>query len=120
MTLPSNLSTAWLSSKSPPIPLPPLLPTRFVSLKPTLTHLPSQCNPNLAYVYSSDGKSITGATVTANGNTCSVAIPVTFPGQATTSASGTTSEQLGTDPLTIWTTLSGSAVTFDLSSPIAI
>ncbi|KAF1348161.1 hypothetical protein BDV97DRAFT_299295 [Delphinella strobiligena] len=79
-----------------------------------------QCNPNLTYIYSPDKKSITGATVTANSNTCSVPIPITFPGKASTSATGTTTEQVGSDPLTIWTTLSGEAVTFDLASPIAL
>lgn len=79
-----------------------------------------QCNPNLSYTYSADGKSITGVTVTASGNTCSVPVPVTFPVQATTSSSGTTREQLGQDPLTIWTTLSGTAVSFTLAQPVPV
>jgi hypothetical protein len=80
----------------------------------------SQCNPNLSYTLSSDGLSITEVTVTADNNTCTVPIPVTFPVAATTTSSGTTTEQLGNDPLTIWTTLSGSAVTFQLSEPIIL
>ena len=77
------------------------------------------CNPKLSYTYSSDGKSITGVTVTANGNTCSVPIPVTFPASAT--ASGTaTSDKLGSEPLIMWATLSGSPVSFSLSTPVRI
>lgn len=56
----------------------------------------------------------------ATNNTCSVPVPVQFPGTASTTATGVTDEQLGSDPLTKWTTLSGSAVTFNLTSPIAI
>lgn len=78
-----------------------------------------QCSPQLSYTYSSDGKSITGATVTANGNTCSVPIPVTFPGTATASGS-TTSDKVGSEPLILWAKLSGSPVTFTLGSPVKL
>lgn len=78
-----------------------------------------QCSPNLSYTYSADGTQITGVTVTANGNTCNVPVPITFPGTATTSAV-TTSEKLGTDPLTVWATLSGSPISFTLGSPVAV
>ncbi|KAJ9624033.1 hypothetical protein H2203_005480 [Taxawa tesnikishii (nom. ined.)] len=77
------------------------------------------CKPNLSYTYSADGKSITGVTVTATNNQCSVPVPVTFPSKATTSAV-TTSEQYGTDPLTVFVTLKGSPVTFTLSTPVAL
>jgi len=80
----------------------------------------SQCNPNLSYTLSSDGLSITEATVTVDDNTCTVPIPVTFLVAATTTSSETTMEQLGNDLLTIWTTLGGSAVTFQLSEPIIL
>lgn len=82
--------------------------------------LSSACNPNLVYNYASDGKSITSVTVTATGNTCSVPVPVTFPGTATTSATGSTSEQNGAEPLIYYTQLSGSAVTFTLGSGVAV
>lgn len=78
------------------------------------------CNANLSYTYSTDGKHITGVTVTANGNTCSVPVPVTFPGPVTTSSSGVTYEQLGKDPITAWVTLSGSAVSFTMTTPVAV
>lgn len=65
-----------------------------------------------------DSGKITGVTVTANGNTCSEPIPVTFP-VAPTDTKGFTTEQLGSDPLTVWVQLSGSPVTFTLSTPIS-
>jgi hypothetical protein len=79
-----------------------------------------QCQPNLSYTLSSDASSIVGVTVGARSNTCSVPVPVTFPGSATTTASGTTREQIGNDPLTIWITLSGSSVPFQLGTPVTI
>lgn len=79
------------------------------------------CKPSYTYTLSSDGNSITGVSVTAEDTSCSVPIPVTFPVSATASCSGcTTSEQLGSDSLTLWTKLSGSAVSFTLSEPISI
>jgi hypothetical protein len=76
------------------------------------------CKPNLSYTVTN--KRITGVTVTANGNTCGVPIPVTFPVTARASGATTRNEKLGTDPLTVWTTLSGTAATFTLEDPIAI
>ncbi|GES57607.1 extracellular serine-rich protein [Aspergillus terreus] len=76
-----------------------------------------QCNYSLSYAIAN--KQITGVTVSANGNTCSEPIPVTFP-VAPTSTLGFTTEQLGSDPLTVWAQLSGSPVTFTLSTPIAL
>lgn len=78
------------------------------------------CSPGLTYNYNLDGTKIVSVTVTANGNTCSVPIPVTFSTTATTSASGTTKEQYGSDPLVIWVTLSGSPVTFSLDKAVAV
>ncbi|KAH7317283.1 hypothetical protein BKA65DRAFT_466259 [Rhexocercosporidium sp. MPI-PUGE-AT-0058] len=79
-----------------------------------------KCSPNLTYIYSADNTKITGVTLGATNNSCSKPIPVQFPVSATTNASGVTNEQLGTDPLTKWTTLSGSAVTFTFSTPIPV
>ena len=87
-----------------------------LSLTPAL----SICTPKLTYIYSTDNTHITGVTVGASNNSCSVPIAVQFPGPATTTSSGVTNEQLGTDPLTKWTKLSGSAVTFTLTTPIAV
>ncbi|KAI5206725.1 hypothetical protein E4T39_02394 [Aureobasidium subglaciale] len=79
-----------------------------------------QCNPNLNYKYSVDGKSILSVTVTANGNSCSAPIPVTLPVGASSSAPGLVRETLGSDPLVIWVPLTGSPVTLTLSSPVSL
>jgi hypothetical protein len=76
-----------------------------------------QCGYALSYVL--DNNAITGVTLTANGNTCDAAIPITFP-TAPSNTHGFTTEQLGSDPVTVWVQLSGSPVTFPLSSPIAL
>ncbi|KAG9234920.1 hypothetical protein BJ875DRAFT_504369 [Amylocarpus encephaloides] len=68
------------------------------------------CKPLLTYHLSADETSISSVTVTAGStNTCPVPIPVTFPVGVATPA-GSTSEQLGSDPLTVWVKMSGSAV----------
>ncbi|KAJ5924478.1 hypothetical protein N7466_008665 [Penicillium verhagenii] len=72
-----------------------------------------------ALSYTTENQEITGVTVTATGNTCSEPIPVTFP-VAPTSTQGFATEQLGSDPLTVWVELTGSPVTFTLSTPIAL
>jgi len=77
-----------------------------------------QCTPAMSYTLSSDAKTITGVVVTATGNTCSVPIPVTVPGAITNS--GFTTEQIGTDPLTVWVPLSGSPVSLTLKTPVAL
>lgn len=79
------------------------------------------CSPQLAYSYSADGKSITGATVsTANGNTCSVPVPVTFPGTASVSSGSATSDKVGSEPLIMWATMSGQPVTFSLGGAVSL
>lgn len=75
------------------------------------------CGYSLSYTISN--QKITAVTVSANGNTCSEAIPVTFPA-APTNTLGFTTEQLGSDPTTVWVKLSGSPITFTLSSPVAL
>jgi hypothetical protein len=77
------------------------------------------CAPNLVYELSADRQTITGVKVTANSNTCSVPVPVTFPGTATTSGTAT-SDQLGSEPLIMWTTMTGSAVEYSLGAPVAV
>lgn len=76
-----------------------------------------QCGYSLSYVL--DNNSITGVTLSANGNSCDAAIPVTFP-DAPSDTQGFSTEQLGSDPVTVWAQLSGSPVTFSLASPIAL
>lgn len=75
------------------------------------------CVPKLTWVKS--GSSITGVTVSANSNRCSVPVPLTVPGSVT-NTQGMRTEKVGNDPTTIWVTLSGSARTFTLSSPVPV
>ncbi|KAJ5428056.1 hypothetical protein N7445_009510 [Penicillium cf. griseofulvum] len=69
--------------------------------------------------YATSNRKITAVTVSATGNTCTDPIPVTFP-VAPTSTQGFATEQRGVDPLTVWVKLSGSPVTFTLSTPISL
>lgn len=64
---------------------------------------------------------ITGVEVTANGNSCSSPIPVTFPpgNKPSSIPAGATTEQLGNDPYTVWVKLTGAPVTMTLATPIA-
>lgn len=75
------------------------------------------CAPILTYTTDPTAKTITGVTLTANGNTCGVTLPVTVPGPVT-STQGFTTEQIGSDPLTIWAKLTGSPVTFTLKTAV--
>ncbi|KAI3201173.1 CAZyme family CBM87 and CE18 [Penicillium roqueforti] len=75
-----------------------------------------KCGYSLSYATSN--QKITAVTVSATGNTCTDPIPVTFP-VAPTSTLGFATEQLGADPLTVWVELTGSPVTFTLSTPIS-
>ena len=79
-----------------------------------------QCNPTTRLVYSSDGTQIIGFQVDATGSTCSVPIPVTIPSGTVTSLQGSTTEQIGNDPLTLWVTLSGGSMAFQLTTPISL
>ncbi|KAH8802483.1 hypothetical protein F5884DRAFT_683853 [Xylogone sp. PMI_703] len=76
------------------------------------------CSASLTYVTNPSAKTITGIQVTSGGgNKCSVPIPVTVPGSVT-STQGFTTEKIGSDPLTIWVKLTGTPVTFTLSTAI--
>ncbi len=79
------------------------------------------CTPKLNWVYgaSNTTKTIEGVTVTTTGNTCTAEIPVTFPGPVV-STQGGRSEQLGSDPLTVWLKMTGAPVSFTLATPIKI
>lgn len=80
------------------------------------------CNPTtqLIYAHSGNTTTITGFIVGATGNTCSAPIPVTLPSGNVTSLQGSTTEQVGNDPMTLWVTLSGAAKTFTLTTPITM
>jgi hypothetical protein len=75
------------------------------------------CAPNLSFKTS--GNTITAVTLTTIGNVCSTVIPLTVPGKVT-STQGFTTEQIGTDPLTIWVKMTGSPVTFNLATPVSL
>jgi len=81
-----------------------------------------KCSPNLKYNLDTTGNKIISVTVTTNGNTCGTTIPVTFPGPVTgTSLSdggNPTKEQVGSDPITYWVPMNGSARTYTLSTPV--
>ncbi|QDS77798.1 hypothetical protein FKW77_005623 [Venturia effusa] len=79
-----------------------------------------KCKPSIKYTLSADASSIASVDIGASGNRCSVPIPLTLPVDATTTASGTTSEKVGSDPVVKWSTLSGSTVTWKFNTPIAL
>jgi len=81
-----------------------------------------QCQPELSYTHSADGKSIVAVTVTANGesNNCGTTIPVTLPGGAPTTSGKATADKVGSEPLIMWVTLSGSPVKLDLPNPVSL
>jgi len=80
------------------------------------------CNPNIRWKLTAAGGEtvISGFEVTADGNDCPVPIPVTLPNGTVTSLLGSTTEQIGNDPLTLWVTLSGSSKVFNLTNPISL
>lgn len=98
------------------------------------------CGASLTFNVDPTAKTITGVTLTtATGNTCPTTLPVTVPGTVT-STQGFKTEQIGTsmlpsnyvlevicidpllgsDPMTIWVQMSGSPVTFTLSTPVPL
>lgn len=78
------------------------------------------CRPSLTYTTTADGKSIDSISVyTAGGNKCGTTIPITLPA-AVSSTTGATKEQLGTDPLTLWVTMSGASRTYKFSKAIPL
>lgn len=78
-----------------------------------------KCKPTLSYGLSADGKSITSVTVGAEGNTCSVPVPVTIP-SGSVSGGSVRADQVGAEPPIQWVTLSGSPVTLNLGSAVAV
>jgi hypothetical protein len=77
------------------------------------------CNAQLRYTINPTANTITAITVTTDGNTCPKPIPVTVPGTVT-STTGHTTEKVGSDPLTVWVTMGGAPVTFQLSQPVPL
>jgi len=77
------------------------------------------CKPALSYNYSSDGSSIESVTLTTEGNTCAVPVPVTLPTEAK-SDGNVRADRVGSEPLIMWVTMAGSPVTMKLATPVAI
>jgi hypothetical protein len=79
------------------------------------------CKPTLSYSFASGGGSIDSVTVSTEGNTCGVPVPVTIPGgSATPSGGSSTNDQVGSEPTIVWVTLAGSPVTLSLSQAVSV
>ncbi|KAK7696884.1 hypothetical protein SLS64_014112 [Diaporthe eres] len=79
------------------------------------------CQPALSYGFASDGATVTSVTVSTNGNTCSVPVPVTIPDGTTTATGGSvTNDKVGSEPPIQWVTLTGQPVTLKLSAGVKI
>ncbi|KAI4680448.1 uncharacterized protein J4E84_008096 [Alternaria hordeiaustralica] len=79
-----------------------------------------QCRPSLTWTTSANGANIESVNVyTAGGNKCGTTIPITVPG-AVASTTGATKEQLGSDPLTLWVTMSGASRQYKFSKAIPL
>ncbi|SPO01410.1 related to extracellular serine-rich protein [Cephalotrichum gorgonifer] len=79
-----------------------------------------QCHPKIEYIFSTDTQTITGVNVHADGDSCGVPVPVTLAGAATASSGGVVIDQVGSEPIVAWTSLSGSAVSLTFNSPIPV
>ena len=78
------------------------------------------CRPSMTWKTSTNGASIESVSVfTAGGNRCGTTIPITVPG-AVADTTGATKEQLGSDPLTLWVTMSGASRQYKLSSALPL
>jgi hypothetical protein len=82
-----------------------------------------QCNPTSQLIFgntTTGALQITGFTVGCDNNSCPSPIPMTIPFGNVTDLQGSTVEQVGNDPMTLWVTLSGSPVTFTLTEPVSL
>lgn len=75
------------------------------------------CRPSLTWSTSANGASIESINVyTADGNTCKTPIPITVP-VVPSNTTGATKEQIGSDPLTLWVTMSGVSRSYSFTTP---
>jgi hypothetical protein len=80
-----------------------------------------QCSPSLTWNHSEDGNAIVSVIITtATQNKCKTPIPVTFPKGVRSVPPGARKEQLGSDPLTLWVSMTGNPVTIRLSEPLKL
>jgi hypothetical protein len=70
------------------------------------------CKPIIQFT-ATQGK-ISGFTVSSNSNFCEVPIPVTVA-KHLSDTKGFVTEQLGSDPMTLWVKLDGEAISFEFS-----
>jgi hypothetical protein len=77
------------------------------------------CRPSMTWQTSADGKSIESVNVYTASNKCDTTIPITVP-SAVASNTGATKEQVGSDPLTLWVTMSGSSRNYKFSKAIPL
>jgi hypothetical protein len=78
------------------------------------------CRPSLTWTTTADGASIESVNVyTAGGNRCGTTIPITVPG-ALADTTGATREQLGSDPLTLWVSMTGASRQYRFSQAIPL
>ncbi|EPE37164.1 hypothetical protein GLAREA_09327 [Glarea lozoyensis ATCC 20868] len=78
-----------------------------------------QCNYTMTNTFS--GSTITGFSVSAPSvsNRCAAPIPITLPGPLAENGIRYNTEQLGSDPLTVWVDLNGRVMDFRLKDPIS-
>ncbi|KAF3912741.1 hypothetical protein ABW20_dc0100351 [Dactylellina cionopaga] len=81
-------------------------------------YLRDQCNTQIRQSIV-NGK-VVGITVTTDSNICPVEVPVTAPGGVKETGANIRTEQIGSDPATIWVKLTGQAVTLTLKTPVSI
>lgn len=80
----------------------------------------SNCNPNIQYLVSDDTQAVTGINVRADGDSCGTPVPVTLPGDASASGSDVVVDQVGSEPVIVWTPLDGSAVELTFNEPVPL
>ncbi|KAF2196788.1 hypothetical protein GQ43DRAFT_497778, partial [Delitschia confertaspora ATCC 74209] len=81
------------------------------------------CRASLTWTLSDDRKTITGVTLDATNRECLTPLPVTFPGTPklqSRAAGPVRMERVGSDPLTIWSTLDGGSVNFTIGPGILV
>jgi len=74
----------------------------------------------MTWTTSVDGASIESINVyTAGGNICETTIPITVP-VAVSNTAGATQEQVGSDPLTLWVTMTGASRAYQFSTAMKL
>jgi hypothetical protein len=78
------------------------------------------CRPSMTWTTSAKGDEIETINIyTGTGNRCGTPIPITVP-SGVASNTGATNEQLGSDPLTLWVTMSGASRQYKLTKAMTL